>query len=238
MRPALGILGGMGGLASAEFVKTIYESNPKQIEQDAPLVILISDPTFPDRTQAILTGSHGEILDQVSRKIETLYGLGASRVALACVTLHYVLPMLTERLRRGIVSLIDVTLEAVRSSGRKHLLLCTTGARTARLFENHPLWPEVSRMIVYTEGRDQELVHSLLYQYKTGGDQQPLLPHLARLLDGYGIDSFIAGCTELHMLTKAIVRQGLEIPFIDPLMIIARNLDTYLQTEGGADASA
>jgi len=228
----------MGGVASAEFVRTIYESNAEQVEQDAPVAILISDPTFPDRTRAILTGLHGEILERVSRRIEMLYSLGASKVVLACVTLHYILPMLDERLRRGIISLIDVTLEAVRSSGRKHLLLCTTGARTARLFENHPLWPEVSRLIVYTEGRDQELVHSLLYQYKTGGDQQPFMPHLARLLDGYRADSFIAGCTELHMLTKNIVSQGLEIPFIDPLMIIARDLDTYLQTESGADASA
>ena len=238
MRPALGILGGMGGLASAEFVRTIYESNPEQIEQNSPVVILISDPTFPDRTQAILTGSHSEILDRVSRKIETLYSLGASRVALACVTLHYVLPMLDERLRRGIVSLIDVALEAVRKSGRKHLLLCTTGARTARLFENHPLWPDVGHLIVYPEGKDQELVHSLLYQYKTGGDRQPFMPHLDRLLDGYGVDSFIAGCTELHILTKSLALSGREIPFVDPLMIIARNLNAYLETEAGAVAAA
>jgi len=238
MKPALGILGGMGALASAEFVRTVYESNPEQIEQDSPVVILISDPTLPDRTRAILTGSHGELLDHVSRKIEALYSLKASRVVLACVTLHYITPMLAERLRRGIVSLIDVAVEAVMRSGRKQLLLCTNGARAARLFENHPLWPEVSHLIVYPERKDQELVHSLLYQYKTAGDDRLFMPHLDRLLGEYGADSFIAGCTELHMLTKSLARQGREIPFIDPLLIIAQNLDTYLQAEAGARLAA
>src|SRR5205814_7574295 len=104
MKPVLGVLGGMGGLASAEFARTIYESNREQIEQNSPIVILISDPTFPDRTRAILTGSHDELLAQLSRKLEMLYSFDVARVVLACMTLHYALPLLAERLQRRIVS--------------------------------------------------------------------------------------------------------------------------------------
>ena len=43
----LGILGGMGPLASAEFLKTLYECFPYEREQDAPVCLLVSDPTFP-----------------------------------------------------------------------------------------------------------------------------------------------------------------------------------------------
>jgi aspartate racemase len=229
MKPVLGVLGGMGGLASAEFARTIYESNSEQVEQNSPGVILISDPTFPDRTRAILTGSHGELLEQLSRKLETLYSLDVARVVLACMTLHYALPLLAEGLRRRIVSLIEVTLEAVREAGRRQLLLCTTGTRTARLFERHPLWPEVGGLIVYPDAQDQELIHSLLYRYKTDGDRQPFLPHLDRMMNKYDVDSFIAGCTELHMLAKFLANQGSKVQCIDPLLIIARNLRNYLR---------
>ena len=51
MKAVWGIMGGMGGLASAEFVRTIYEYNAREIEQDSPVLILYSDPTFPDRPQ-------------------------------------------------------------------------------------------------------------------------------------------------------------------------------------------
>ena len=44
----------MGPLASAEFLKTIYEFNFSRTEKDAPAFVLYSDPSVPDRTEAIL----------------------------------------------------------------------------------------------------------------------------------------------------------------------------------------
>ena len=52
MTKLLGILGGMGPLASAEFLKTIYEYGTRDLEQRSPACILYSDPTFPDRTSS------------------------------------------------------------------------------------------------------------------------------------------------------------------------------------------
>ena len=50
MRTILGILGGMGPLASAEFVRSVYELNVQTKEQASPVCVLYSDPTIPDRT--------------------------------------------------------------------------------------------------------------------------------------------------------------------------------------------
>ena len=53
-KQVLGVLGGMGGLASAEFVKTVYEISGEGVEQEqaGPVVLMYSDPAFPDRTAA------------------------------------------------------------------------------------------------------------------------------------------------------------------------------------------
>ena len=60
MTKLLGILGGMGPLASAEFLKTIYEYGTRDLEQRSPACILYSDPTFPDRTQTIVNGEEAQ----------------------------------------------------------------------------------------------------------------------------------------------------------------------------------
>ena len=51
-RALLGIVGGLGPLASAEFLKTLYEENPFEVEQEGPACLLLSDPNVPDDNRA------------------------------------------------------------------------------------------------------------------------------------------------------------------------------------------
>jgi aspartate racemase len=91
-------------------------------------------------------------------------------------------------------------------SPARHLLVCTDGARRARLFENHPLWPRTRDRFVVPADDDQRRVHALLYAIKTGrcdGDQVAILE---TLLQQYGVVSWIAGCTEAHLLAKVQAR--------------------------------
>jgi aspartate racemase len=224
----LGIIGGMGVVASAEFTRTVYEYNTREVEQDSAAVILLSDPVFPDRTQSYLSGSSGELLAVLENKLGQLRAMNASKIILACVTLHYVIPLLPVEFRRNIISLVDVALTDVIKSARKQLLFCSNGARGAGVFQSHEKWDRAKDYIVWPDEQDQTLVHALLYQYKVRSDKQPFLPHLHKLLHKYQVDSFVAGCSELHLLTKYLARQHSSLQFIDPLDTIARNLDSFM----------
>ncbi|HEX6199842.1 MAG TPA: aspartate/glutamate racemase family protein, partial [Thermoanaerobaculia bacterium] len=101
--PLLGIVGGMGPVASAGFLATLYRLDLPEREQDAPGCILLSDPTFPDRTEAILRGETGELAERLADAVAALLELGAARVVIACVTIHRVLPELPGDLRRRVV---------------------------------------------------------------------------------------------------------------------------------------
>jgi aspartate racemase len=228
MTVALGVLGGMGCLASAEFTRTVYELNVCEREQDSPLVILLSDPAFPDRTRTFIDGDIGALVSMLGRRLAQLYALGATRVVLGCVTLHYALPLLHSELRGRVLSLVDVALTHAAESGRRQLLLCSSGARAARVFEGHEKWASVAGRVVLPDEEDQRFVHSMLYRYKVEVGEQPLLPYLEGLLEKYDVDSFIAGCSELHMLTKYLWRRPTAYRFIDPLLLVAQNLDAYL----------
>lgn len=221
MRTRWGIVGGMGALASAEFARTIYECNVTMNEQDGPIVILFSDPTMPDRTEAFMNGSHNVLVERLVGQLTDLKNLGVDKIVLCCVTLHYTLPHLPLELRRSIVSLIDVALAQVIDRKQRQLLLCSSGTRAASIFQSHELWNEAREYIVTPHEPDQTRIHEWLYHYKRPCDVKLLGPKIESLLARYGAESFIAGCTELHLFTRHLRETNSALDFVDPLITIA-----------------
>jgi aspartate racemase len=234
----LGVVGGMGPLASAEFVKTIYEYSLGGREQDSPVVLMNSDPTFPDRTQSLLKGESEPLLNKLIEALNGLRELGASKIVICCITIHYLLPKLPAELRRRIISLIDVIMEQVAKDRKKRLLISTVGARKLGIYERHARWNEVKDRIVLPDEKDQNLIHNeIIYQVKRNRDIICLAPILESLLLKYDLDSFIAGCTEIHLFSKYLVSSGSEarLGCIDPLITIAKELaqsSNSIETEG------
>src|SRR5918998_2718652 len=118
----LGVVGGLGPLASAEFLRTIYEQSLGDLEQQSPTVIVYSDPTFPDRTEAFLAGNSEPVLAQLIDVIERLLEAGATDVVFCCMTIHYLLSRLPASLRERVISLPDIIFEHVAHTRKRHLL--------------------------------------------------------------------------------------------------------------------
>jgi aspartate racemase len=226
-RPPVGVLGGMGPLVSAEFVKTIYEQPFDGPEQNAPHVVLHSDPSMPDRTSAFLNGAADTVLPRFVEALARLDREGVSNIVICCITAHYLLPRLPDALRGRIVSLLDVVAEAVAANPQRHLLLCTTGTRRLGLFEAHPEWPSMKDRLVMPDDADQAEIHRTIYEIKERGDVQMLTRLVERLLAKYGVESFVAGCTEIHFASKRLGgrREG-DGGFgcVDPLLIVAERV--------------
>jgi len=227
----LGILGGMGPLASAEFLKTIYEFNLCEVEQESPACILYSDPTFPDRTDAIICGSDDLLVGRLARALEALYQLGASKVVIPCVTIHHFLPMISTRLRKRLISLIDLIIEEISTAKRPALMLCSNGTYKARLFQRHHGWHLVDRYIAFPNEEDQGVVHGLIYQLKRNHIPDVPIPWIDALVQKYRVECLVAGCTEIHLLTKRLTDRGLEgrnYGIVDPLLTLARDFKRFV----------
>ena len=224
----LGIVGGMGPLASAEFVRTVYEYGLGEREQLSPTVLLYSDPTFPDRTDAFMSGNDRPVLEKLTDVIARLDRLGVEKVVICCMTIHYLVPRLPEALRSKIVSPLDEIFESVEQSAKESLLICSTGTRKLRLFESHPKWAKLGQKILLPSETDQELIHrDLIYPMKLNPDLSDSFPVLDSVLKKYKVDSFIAGCSEIHMLAKhflASKEYGSFYSCVDPFMTIARRV--------------
>jgi aspartate racemase len=224
MSQRIGILGGMGPLASAEFLGTLYRSNITDPEQDAPVCVMISDPAFPDRSERILRGETGELAARLASALADLATMGADPIVITCVTIHHVLDQVSPNLRSRVISLIDLLTDAMVAAPRRRLLLTTTGTREARIFERHARWHEIARSIVRPSAEDQEILHELIYRLKRGERDEAGLDWLAGLLAGYQTAGCIFGCTELHLVHRGMAaRLGAE-KILDPLMLAAREL--------------
>ena len=225
MKTILGVVGGLGPLASAEFLNTIYECSLDGVEQESPLVVMSSDPSFPDRTEAFLRGECDELLNRLVRVLRQLNDMGASKTVICCVTIHYLLPLLPPDLRGRVVSLLDVVMDQVAQSRKRHLLICSKGARRLGLFHNHVRWNFVKDRIVVPDDEDQEEIHyEIIYRIKRKPDVRQFIPRLESLLVKYEADSFIAGCTEIHLLAKHFLSSNRSYGCIDPLVVIAKEL--------------
>lgn len=228
-KPILGVLGGMGGLASAEFVKTIYEFSGELSapEQEAPIVLLHSDPTFPDRTEALLRGDSQLLVDRLIEALESLCVMGASQLVICCMTIHYLLPEVPVSLRERIISLADVIFSSVESLKKKHLVICSNGTVRLGLLQRHPRWRRAADYFIFPSEAEQQHMHELIYDMKLNHNLTEARLFIESMLTRHRVDSFVAGCSEIHLLAKQFApscREQRGYGCIDPLTIIARQV--------------
>ncbi|MDT0380772.1 aspartate/glutamate racemase family protein [Streptomyces sp. DSM 42041] len=232
--PVLGILGGMGPLASAAFLQTVYETAVERAgaaaEQTLPRCLLDSDPGFPDRTDTIRSRGEAAWADRLRRGVGGLLDMGATRVVVACVTAHHFVGALEPEHRRRLISLVSTTLDelAAAPAGARYLLVATDGTREAGIFQRAPRWPESAHRVVLPEPDVQRELHGLLYRLKAEPLTAALADRFRVLAHQHGCAGLIAGCTELHLLSRWQRRNGDGTTVIDPLLAIATQLTTLL----------
>jgi len=222
-RPLIGVLGGAGPLASSAFLASVYEGGVSDPEQDQPRILLLSDPSLDDRTAMLRTGQRRRLAEAVRVRLEQLEAGGAQFLILCCFTAHAVVPFLPSRLQERLVRLPDVALGLVAKRRESTLVLCTEGARLARLFESSPLWSDVACHVEFPDAMLQEHVHDLIYQLKTGLSPERGLNRLETVLGTGSAGALLCGCTEFHLLSRARrTSTDLSSPaWIDPLEYLA-----------------
>ncbi len=226
----------MGPLASAELVRTIYRLHVREPEQLAPGLVLYSDPSIPDRTEALAAGAADELAGRLATAVEGVLAAGARRAVIACLTIHAVLPRLAPRLRRAVISLVDLALDAVIADPRPRLLLATDGTRASGVFEAHPRWGEASGSLVLPDRGDQRALHRRLYRLKAQASAERFAEWLGALAAAHGVEGFLFGCTELHLLQPVLERRrtGWAAGVVDPLRLVAERLPELLAEPGAA----
>lgn len=222
MKKTIGILGGMGPMATADLFRKIVSLTDAAGDSEHIRVYIDSNASIPDRTAAILAGGEDPVpamLDSL-RKLERC---GADCVVMPCNTAHYFLPRLAERTELPFVGMIDAAAESCRARfpGKRAAILATTGTLAAELYQK-ALAAEGAPFLV-PDGAEREALMEVIYQgVKAGAPPERWREALLFVTEGVakrGADCFLLACTELPLAFEAL---GLDLPRIDPTEELAK----------------
>jgi aspartate racemase len=133
--PVLGVLGGMGPVATADFLLRLARLTPAGRDQDHVPTIVYSDPQTPDRSDAIL-GVGPSPLPALRRGVEFLSRAGCALIAIPCNTAHYWYDELVARSAVPILHIADAAAgELTGAGGRTVGILATDGTIRAGIYQ-------------------------------------------------------------------------------------------------------
>lgn len=226
----LGIIGGMGPMASAVFYDMISSKTDASCDQENLDLILLSHAGMPDRTRAILSKDEAQIEEVRSKLLADaifLQNAGCTAIAVTCNTAHYFVNMIEDELDIPFIHLIRETTEAVASKfgAKKVAVLATDGTIETRLYQD-----ELSKrgVIAFTPKAEvQALVMHEIYECIKSG--KPADEEMWKKIEEYvkeeGCEAAVLACTELSVVRKEL---SLGSFYFDPMDIMAeRCLDFY-----------
>lgn len=226
----LGIIGGMGPMASAVFYDMISSKTDASCDQENLNLILLSHAGMPDRTEAILSKDEAQI-EAVRSKLYAdaifLQNAGCTAIAVTCNTAHYFVNMIEDELDIPFIHLIRETAEAVASEfgARKVAVLATDGTIETRLYQD-----ELSKrgVIAFTPKAEvQALVMHEIYECIKSGKpaDEEIWQKIEEYVKAEGCEAAVLACTELSVVRKEL---SLGSFYFDPMDIMAEScLDFY-----------
>lgn len=214
----IGILGGMGPLATADLFRRIVEKTPAKRDQDHLRIIIYNNPKIPDRTAFIL-GNGPDPRPELIASARKLEECGADFIIMPCNTAHFFAETIQRAINIPLVSMIEETARRIEEMGlRKVGLLATDGTIKGMVYPRALLKRGVH--IAVPNKKDQELVMKAIYEGVKAGNLElgrELLLKVAKKLERRS-EGIIAGCTEVSVVLKP---EDLTVPLIDPMDVIA-----------------
>ncbi len=209
----LGVLGGMGPLATAYFMETLVRVTSVTSDQEHVPAVVINDPTIPDRTAAIIDDGPSPVthLRNNTRRLERA---GTDLLAMPCNSAHYFLDDVRAATSLPALDMIDATVDTLAASGVSTVgLLATSGAIAAGLYQD-PLASEGIDVVTPTA---EEPIMDAIYAIKRGHLEQPAVDgeRVAAELQANGAEVVIIGCTELSIVLDE------SAALVDPLRVLA-----------------
>lgn len=199
----LGVIGGLGPMATAYYLELVVRMTDAKRDQDHPEIMVMDIPTIPDRTAYILGKSEEDPVGPMVQLGKQLKSLGATVLATPCVTAHYFHEALQQGSGLPVIHVIQKTAQLLRSEGVGCVgLMATDGTVESGIFQKELEAAGIS--VVLPDEQGQRGVMTIIYdQVKAGIPADLQLFHgICGQLWRQGAQVVILGCTELSLLKK------------------------------------
>lgn len=215
----LGILGGVGPMATAYFYELLTCLTKADCDQEHIDIVISSRATTPDRTAFITGASKDDPLTAMIPDAKKLVSFGAEIIAIPCNTAHYFYDRLAEAVDVPMLNIIEESVNALKAIDvKKFGLLATDGTVNSRTYQRFCEGRDIE-CIVPDRERQARVMDIIYNQIKSGSpvDMESFF-EVAHYMRSIGCEKLILGCTELSLIKK---NEGLGDFYIDSLECLA-----------------
>lgn len=197
----VGVIGGLGPLATLDFFDRILKRTRALREQDHLRLIIDNNTKIPDRN-AFTRGegpSPAPALAAAARGLETA---GADFIVMACNTTHAYEAEIRAAITAPFISIIEETARVVADLRPERAgVLAVDACLAANLYQDALKKSGVAPVLLNADS--QRTFMELVYRIKSGdtGDTvRRSMATLAKKLEAQGAEVIIAGCTEVPLV--------------------------------------
>lgn len=230
----IGIIGGMGSMATVDLFEKIVTHTPAMNDQQHIPLLIYNNPAIPSRMNAILKGTESPLCELVksARKLEEA---GADFLIMPCNTAHYWLSDIQSHIRIPIYSMIEHAascIEKFYSELNGPLLLLASKATIQKeLYQQAFLRKGLPLQL--PEPEEQDVIDSAIQDVKASVIADSIwIPHMNRMLEKYhlirGIQAILGACTEIPLLFPYLYEP---IHKLDPTLMIAKQAIALAQED-------
>ncbi len=201
----LGILGGVGPLASVRFSEMMINMTDAKTDQEHIPLLMFNDNTIPDRTSFILGRSSIDPVPKMINGIKKLVDFGSDYIVITCNTAHYFYNQLQASASVPVVNMIEeaVTASILKKQGVKKIgVLATDGTIESGVYRK--VIEERGLTCVVPSKKSQSIVMDIIYNQVKAGEDVDVHSFL-KIIDELrhdGCDVIILGCTELSVINS------------------------------------
>lgn len=216
----LGVIGGLGPMATARFMEMVIDMTEAQSDQEHVEMIIYNCPHIPDRTSYILGKSQSNPLPAMVEVGQKLASQGVGCIAIPCITAHYFYNELTRELPVPIIPVISETAKELRQKGITCAgIMATDGTVQSGIFQSRLEAAGIKALLPDSE--NQQAVMDIIYKNVKAGlpvDMESFR-RVSEHLRQKGAQAIILGCTELSLVSR---QNPIGSGYIDAMEVLAQ----------------
>ncbi|WP_166421642.1 amino acid racemase [Pseudoalteromonas sp. Z1A8] len=222
MLRTLGVLGGMGPLATASFMNQVIALSPAKSDQEHIPMFIRNIPQIPDRTKFLMGIEDENPFFELKKGFNELTSLGVSCIVIPCNTAHYWYDALTQNADVHTISIVQSVIKRAKATGKRKVgILATTATLNMRIYQT--AFSEHNIEFIEPNEQQQALVMQGITAVKSGNLAlgRTLLSQSYEQMLAQGADAVLFGCTEIPLVLN---EQASKLPetCLDTIAILAQ----------------
>ena len=234
----IGVLGGMGPLATLDFFSKVLAATPAKGDADHVPLLIQSDPRIPSRPPALLSGGRSPLPELLAGR-DRLIAAGATALAMPCNTAHFWYADLAKGCSVPFISIVSASIAEVRqlaAPGASIGIIATRATLAARIFDA-PLQSAGYQALLPDDATLDMLVLPGIDLVKAGQAAQggQLIVQAVQALLRQGAGAVVLACTETPLALDA-VQSPLRAHCVDTTAALARACVAWWQADQAKSA--